>query len=108
VSKEEQKGRFLRRLDHPDKTWKFSAADVAERRHWDDYQSAYEEAITATSTDWAPWFVIPADRKPVMQAMVASVLVHAIKDLDLRWPTVSKEEKKAAAAARRELEEEEE
>jgi len=107
VSKEEQKRRFLRRLDHPEKNWKFSAADVAERRFWDDYQNAYEDAITATSTEWAPWFVIPADHKPVMQAMVASILVHSIEDLDLQWPKVSKEEKNASATARRELEEEE-
>jgi PPK2 family polyphosphate:nucleotide phosphotransferase len=108
VSKEEQKRRFLRRLDHPEKNWKFRAADVAERRLWDDYQAAYEKAITATSTKWAPWYVIPADHKPVMQAMVASILVDTIKDLDLRWPTVDKAEKRAAAAARRELEQEEE
>ena len=108
VSKEEQKRRFIRRLDHPEKLWKFSAGDVVERRHWDAYQSAYEEAITATSTDWAPWYVIPADHKPVMQAMVARVLVDVIIGLDLEWPTVSDDEREAGAAARRELEAEEE
>ena len=69
VSKAEQKRRFMARLDNPDKQWKFSAADVAERAHWDEYMQAYEDAITATSTEWAPWYVVPADNKHVMQAM---------------------------------------
>ena len=75
VSKAEQKRRFIARLDNPDKLWKFSAADVAERKLWDDYMQAYDAAITATSTEWAPWFVIPADHKHVMQAMVVRILV---------------------------------
>ena len=89
VSKAEQKRRFLARLDTPGKEWKFNAADVAERALWDEYMHAYEEAITATSTHWAPWYVIPADRKRVMQAMVAAVLVDTIDGLGLAWPTVS-------------------
>ena len=104
VSKAEQKRRFLARLDNPDKLWKFSAGDVAERRHWDEYMQAYENAITATSTEWAPWYVIPADNKRVMQAMVATILVDTIGGLDLQWPTVSDEEREANAKARRELE----
>jgi hypothetical protein len=74
VSKGEQKRRFLARLDEPGKQWKFSAADLAERAHWNDYMRTFEEAVTATSTPWAPWYVVPADHKPVMQAMVAAIL----------------------------------
>jgi PPK2 family polyphosphate:nucleotide phosphotransferase len=104
VSKAEQKRRFLARLDEPGKQWKFSAADVAERAHWDEYMHAYEEAITATSTAWAPWYVIPADHKPVMQAMVAAILVDTIGSLGLRWPEVSEQARAANAEARRRLE----
>jgi polyphosphate kinase 2 (PPK2 family) len=104
VSKAEQKRRFLARLDNPDKIWKFSAADVAERARWDEYMQAYEDAITATSTPWAPWYVIPADHKHVMQAMVVSILVDAIQSLDLQWPTVSDADRKANAKARKALE----
>jgi PPK2 family polyphosphate:nucleotide phosphotransferase len=104
VSKEEQKRRFIARLDDPGKTWKFKAADVAERARWADYMQAFEDAITATSTDWAPWFVVPADRKHVMQAMVASIVADTIESLDLEWPTVSIEDQEANENARRELE----
>jgi PPK2 family polyphosphate:nucleotide phosphotransferase len=104
VSKAEQKRRFLARLDQPGKQWKFSAADVAERSHWDEYMQAYEKAITATSTAWAPWYVIPADHKPVMQAMVAAILVDTIGSLGLRWPEVSEQARAANAEARRKLE----
>jgi PPK2 family polyphosphate:nucleotide phosphotransferase len=104
VSKAEQKRRFMARLDQPNKLWKFSAADVTERAHWDAYMQAYEAAITATSTDWAPWYVIPADHKHVMQAMTAAMLANTIESLDLQWPTVSDKEREANAKARRELE----
>jgi len=104
VSKDEQKRRFMARLDNPDKLWKFNADDVAERALWDSYMAAFEQAITGTSTDWAPWFVIPADRKHVMQAMVASIVAETIESLDLRWPTVSKKERKANDKARLALE----
>jgi PPK2 family polyphosphate:nucleotide phosphotransferase len=103
VSKREQKRRFLARLDDPGKQWKFSAADLAERAHWDDYMRTFEEAITATSTTWAPWYVIPADHKPVMQAMVAAILVDTIGSLDLSWPEVSEQARVANAEARRKL-----
>ncbi len=103
VSKDEQKRRFLRRLDTPGKEWKFSASDVAERAHWDEYRQAFEEAITATSTPWAPWWVIPADHKPVMQAIVARLLVDTIQSLGLSWPTVSEDDRVAHEAARRTL-----
>jgi Polyphosphate kinase 2 (PPK2) len=76
---------------------------VAERAHWDDYMQAFEEAITATSTPWAPWYVIPADHKPVMQAMVAAILVDTIGSLDLSWPEVSEQARSANAEARRKL-----
>jgi PPK2 family polyphosphate:nucleotide phosphotransferase len=108
VSKAEQKRRFLARLDNPDKQWKFSADDVVVRRDWDEYMQAYEDALSATSTDWAPWYVIPADRKRVMQAMVATILADTIDSLDLEWPTVTEDERAANAKARAELEAESE
>jgi PPK2 family polyphosphate:nucleotide phosphotransferase len=104
VSREEQKRRFMARLDRPEKLWKFNAADVAERARWDDYMQAYEDAITATSTSWAPWYVIPADHKHVMQAFCAAIIVDTISSLDLRWPTVTDKERTADEAARLELE----
>jgi PPK2 family polyphosphate:nucleotide phosphotransferase len=104
VSKAEQKRRFMARLDKPHKMWKFSASDVTERGYWDEYQQAYEEAITATSTDSAPWYVIPADHKHVMQAMVSIILVDTIGSLDLHWPSVSDDARAANATARRILE----
>ncbi len=104
VSKAEQKRRFLARLDTPHKEWKFNAADVAERGRWDEYMSAFEAALTATSTPWAPWYVVPADHKWLTQALVARLLVEAIRGLDLHWPEVSQSEHEANAAARRQLE----
>ena len=104
VSKDEQKRRFMARLDQPNKQWKFNAADVAERAHWDEYMQAYEDAITATSTDWAPWYILPADHKHVMQAMAAAIVVDTIGSLDLQWPTVSDADRDANAKARLDLE----
>ena len=104
VSKEEQRKRLLARLDEPDKEWKFSADDIAERAHWDEYMEAFEDAITATSTPWAPWYVIPADHKPLMRALVAGAIVEAISSLGLKRPEVSKEQHAADEAARRSLE----
>lgn len=106
VSKKEQKKRFLARLDDPEKHWKFSAADVQERRHWDAYQEAFEDAIAATSTDEAPWYVVPADHKWIGRAVVAEVISKSIEDLGVDYPRISKEQKKALDAARRELESE--
>jgi PPK2 family polyphosphate:nucleotide phosphotransferase len=104
VSKAEQKRRFIARLEKPGKEWKFSAADVAERAYWDAYMTAFDEAITATSTRWAPWYVIPADNKKVMQAMVARLMVETIRSLGLDWPEVSHEQRVANREARRALE----
>ena len=103
VSKAEQKRRFLARLDTPGKEWKFKASDVAERAYWDENMRAFEDAITATSKAWAPWYVIPADHKQVMQAMVARILVDAVRSLDLSWPEVSDEDRAKHAEARRQL-----
>jgi PPK2 family polyphosphate:nucleotide phosphotransferase len=104
VSKAEQKRRFLARLDQPHKEWKFNAADVAERARWDEYMTAFDDALSATSTPWAPWYVIPADHKWLTQALVAAVLVDTIHALDLRWPEVSETEHEANIAAREQLE----
>ena len=104
VSKEEQKRRFLSRLDEPEKNWKFSAADVQERRHWDDYQQNYEDMIRLTSSKRAPWIVVPADNKWFARLVVSSVIVHALKDMKLAYPKVSDEKRRELALARRELE----
>jgi PPK2 family polyphosphate:nucleotide phosphotransferase len=86
VSKEEQRKRFLSRLEEPEKHWKFSGKDVAERAHWDKYQQAYEEALNETSRPWAPWYAIPADNKAYMRLMVAEIVRHTLKSLDLKYP----------------------
>jgi len=104
VSKGEQKRRFLERLTNPEKHWKFSEADMAERAHWKDYQQAFGDALTATSTKRAPWYVIPADRKYVARALVADIVTTAIKDLDLKFPKVSAEKLAKLAAIREQLE----
>ena len=104
VSKEVQKQRFLARLDTPGKEWKFNAADVEERARWDDYMRAFDDALTATSTPWAPWYVIPADHKWLTQALVAQVLVETVSSLDLRWPEVSEADHAANLEARKKLE----
>lgn len=103
VSKAEQKRRFLERLEHPEKHWKFSAADLAERKYWDDYQKAYEETLSATSTAWAPWHVIPADHKWMMRLLVAEILTNTIQSLDLAYPKPTPEEREALARAREKL-----
>jgi PPK2 family polyphosphate:nucleotide phosphotransferase len=104
VSKAEQKRRFLARLDTPDKNWKFSAADIAERAHWDEYQDAYEEAIAATATPEAPWFVVPADHKWFCHMIVVEAMVAALEDLELKPPHVSDADQARLAEARRALE----
>ena len=89
VSREEQRKRFLSRLEEPEKNWKFSGGDVEESRRWDDYMKAYEEALSATSRPWAPWFAIPADDKPYARLQVAQIIVDSLKSLDLHYPEVS-------------------
>jgi PPK2 family polyphosphate:nucleotide phosphotransferase len=100
VSKAEQKRRFIERLEQSEKHWKFSPADVAERQHWDAYMEAYEDALEHTSTEWAPWYVVPADDKWVTRAMVSGILAHTIRGMGLEWPKVSAEQKKELARAR--------
>lgn len=104
LSKKEQASRFLDRINDPDKHWKFSETDVAERGFWDDYMKAYEEALGATSTKWAPWYVIPADHKWVSRAMVAKIICTAIESLDLNYPQVSDEKRRQIAATKKVLE----
>jgi len=91
VSKDEQKKRFIERVDDPDKNWKFSTADAKERGHWDQYMEAYEDMIQNTSTEDAPWYVIPADNKSYARIAVASAIIHALDQMELEYPKVSKE-----------------
>jgi PPK2 family polyphosphate:nucleotide phosphotransferase len=104
VSKNEQKARFLARLDDPDKNWKFEPRDVVERRHWDDYMAAYESALNATSRPWAPWYAIPADDKRYMRARVADIVIETLESIGLRYPEPSDEDRAEFAASRAELE----
>lgn len=104
VSKEEQRQRFLERVNDPEKHWKFSAADLHERDFWDDYQRAYQEMVKQTSTKWAPWYVIPADHKWITRAAVAHVLAREIGRLNLRYPEVSDAQRAEIEDARRRLE----
>ena len=103
VSRKEQKRRFLERLDEPEKHWKFSAADVRERTHWKDYMEAYEEAIRATATTHAPWFVVPADEKWFTRLVVAAAIVETLEGLDLSFPKVDDAQRKELALARAQL-----
>ncbi|MCU0898321.1 MAG: polyphosphate kinase 2 family protein [Burkholderiales bacterium] len=103
VSKKEQKKRFLERLDKPEKNWKFSAADVVERQHWNEYQEAYEDAIRATAAKHAPWFVVPADNKWFTRVVVAAAVVETLEQLDLHYPAIGAAQKKELAAARAKL-----
>jgi PPK2 family polyphosphate:nucleotide phosphotransferase len=89
LSREEQRVRFLKRIDLPDKNWKFSSADARERQRWDDYQHAFSQMLSATSTTWAPWYVIPADHKWFARLCAAAVLVHTLIQIDPRYPEVS-------------------
>lgn len=89
VSHAEQRNRFLSRLDEPEKNWKFSPGDVEESRRWEDYMSAYEDLLNATSRPWAPWFAIPADDKPYARLQVAKIIVESMETLNLRYPEVS-------------------
>jgi len=106
LSKEEQKKRFLDRIDQPDKHWKFDANDVRERDYWDDYQRAYEEMIQETASDDAPWYVVPADHKWFTRVVVAAAVVEALAGLDLEYPTLDDTAERALKAARKKLESE--
>ena len=100
VSREEQKNRFIRRLDTPERNWKFSASDVHERKFWVDYMRAYEEAIRATAAKHAPWYVVPADERWFTRLVVAAAIVEAVEHLDLTYPTVDAKKKEELATAR--------
>ncbi|MEB3243628.1 MAG: polyphosphate kinase 2 family protein [Cyanobacteriota bacterium] len=103
VSKQEQKKRFLKRLDEPEKNWKFSAADVRERRHWNAYMDAYEDMIQHTASKDAPWYVVPADHKWFTRLVVAAAVIDTLLSLDLRYPSVGEAARHDLEAARREL-----
>jgi PPK2 family polyphosphate:nucleotide phosphotransferase len=107
VSKDEQRQRFLERLEDPAKHWKFSDSDLKERGFWDDYMKTYEDCLSETSTKWAPWYVVPADHKWVSRALVAQVVTRAIEELDLQYPEVSAAKKEQIAAAKKQLEQDE-
>lgn len=106
VSKEEQKKRFLARLDNGDKQWKFSTADVAERQHWDEYAHAYEQMIRHTATKRAPWYVVPADNKWFTRIVVAAAIIDGLSSLDLAYPEVSKSKQQELLTVRQKLLEE--
>ncbi len=103
VSPEEQKRRFLSRIEEPEKNWKFSAADVQERQHWDAYQDAYQQAIRATATKEAPWYVVPADRKWFTRLVVVAAIGRAMEGLGLHYPAVTEAQRAALAQARADL-----
>jgi PPK2 family polyphosphate:nucleotide phosphotransferase len=104
VSKEEQRQRFLARLEEPEKNWKFSVNDAKERAHWNEYMEAYEQAIAATSSDHAPWFVIPADHKWFMRMAVAEIIVDTMEGMDLKFPEISEQKRAELQAAKKMLE----
>jgi len=106
VSKEEQRQRFLARIERPDKNWKFSLADAKERGHWDDYMKAYEDAFRSTSTKWAPWYIIPADNKWFTHVAIADLIIAKLKSLKLAYPTVSEQHLKELLIAKAALENE--
>ncbi len=104
LSREQQRIRFLKRIDLPEKNWKFSAADARERERWDDYQQAYSQLLSATSTPWAPWYVIPADRKWFARICAAAVIAQTLIEIDPHYPQVSQEERGQLLEVRAELE----
>ena len=103
VSRDEQKKRFMKRLDNPEKNWKFSPSDIHERKFWGDYMSSFEDAIRATASEHAPWYVVPADNRWFTRLVVAAAIVETVEELDLAYPKLSAEQKKELAAARTEL-----
>ena len=103
VSKNEQRKRFLERLERPEKNWKFSFGDLEERKYWSEYREAFEQMVQNTSTPWAPWWVIPADHKWVTRALVASIITRSINKLGVTFPEVSDKDRRRLAVAQREL-----
>jgi len=103
LSKNEQRNRFLERIDEPDKNWKFSLADIHERKRWDDYMKAYEACLNATSTAHAPWYVVPADDKKNARLLVSEIILDTMKELGMSYPTVDKDRLKELQAIRKEL-----
>jgi polyphosphate kinase 2 (PPK2 family) len=103
MSKEEQRRRFLKRLDHPSKYWKFSAGDLDERLLWDDYMKAYEEALSKTSAPYAPWFIVPADHKWFTRVTIAELVIDAIEAVRLEFPKPAKAQLEELARARKRL-----
>ena len=103
ISKDEQKRRFLRRLDIPSKNWKFSAADLKEREYWNDYQKCYQEAIKATSTEYAPWFIIPADKKWFARLVVSNVIIDTLENLNLKYPELDEKQKEHLNSYKKQL-----
>ena len=106
VSKEEQKNRFLARIETPEKNWKFSATDAKERAFWDDYMNAYTDAIANTSTEDAPWHIIPADKKWFMRVAVSEIIIKKMESLDLQYPTISEAQRQSLLEAKKILESE--
>ena len=107
ISNEEQKKRFLERIDTPEKNWKFSSSDIAERARWNEYMDAYEIAINETATRHAPWYVIPSDKKWFARLLISEIVIQRLEKLDPQYPEVSKEQKAALSRCRRQLTEEE-
>ena len=103
VSKEEQKKRFLARIDKREKNWKFSSSDIRERTYWDNYQKAYEKAISSTSTEWAPWYIIPADKKWFSRVAIGNIIVDTLQKMDIQMPEISGDEEKALHSAKEKL-----
>ncbi len=104
VSKEEQKERFLERINEPEKNWKFSSGDIEERKYWDDYQKAFEAALSKTSKKDAPWFIIPADHKWFSRIAISDIIIHTLKGLDLKVPELDHKEKELLSKAKEALE----
>ena len=103
ISKEEQKQRFLDRIDDKEKNWKFSASDIYERKFWDDYMKAYEKAIQETATKHSPWYVLPADKKWFTRIAISTIILDTLKNLGLKYPVLPKEEKEKLEQAKKHL-----
>ncbi|HTI69478.1 MAG TPA: ADP-polyphosphate phosphotransferase [Candidatus Limnocylindria bacterium] len=103
LSKDEQRKRLLKRIDDPEKNWKFAKADIEERQHWDDYMAAYESCLGATSTKQAPWYVVPADDKANARLIISQILLKTMEDLDMAYPTLSPAQVKGLRSVRKQL-----